>query len=87
MLPPNHSMASTRKSPPGRRQRESQRLTLKVQTVSPPPRGAGERRRSTPHVELEVPEALRPKRPDTKLTVNVVDVVTADLTKDPRHEK
>ena len=86
MLRPNKLMASTRKSPPARRQRESQRLTLKVRTVSPPPR-AGERRRSTPHAELDVPEALRPKRPDAKLTVNVIDVVTANLTKDPRHEK
>jgi hypothetical protein len=80
-------MASTRKSPLGHRQRESQRLTLKVRTVSPPSRGKGERRRSTPHAELDVPDTLRPKRPDTKSALNVIDVVTADLTKDPRHEK
>jgi hypothetical protein len=79
-------MASTRKSSPNHRRRESQRVALKLRAKTNPARGASEQRRSTPRVEVDVkklmsvrPEASEPPR-------EVIDMVTADLTKDPRHE-
>jgi hypothetical protein len=74
-------MASMRKSPPPRRKRESQRLTLKVRTASHPALGAAIRRRSAPRVE-----SPRPERSKGDLVRDVIEEITADLTKDPRHE-
>jgi len=86
-------MPPTRKSPPPRRTRDSQRVALKLRARSSPTRVAGERRPSTPSTpstrahEPDPRQAAAPIRTEADPLRNVIDVVTADLTRDPRHEK
>ncbi|HEX4448547.1 MAG TPA: hypothetical protein VH044_17500 [Polyangiaceae bacterium] len=79
-------MAPTRKSSPNHRRRESERVALKLRAKTHPTRGAGEQRRSTPRVEVDAKTLLPVRREAAESPREVIDVVTADLTKDPRHE-
>jgi hypothetical protein len=63
---------------------DSLRLALKVKAGSSSSRAGGERRRRVP---LDEVDALCSERPEPAPVRGVVEVVTADLTRDPRHEK
>ena len=77
MVAPQIRMPPTRKSPP-------LRLALKLKAGSSSSRTGGERLR---HVPLEEVEAPRSEPPEPVPASGVVEVVTADLTRDPRHEE
>jgi hypothetical protein len=77
-------MASTRKSAPTHRKTDSQRLALKLRARSSPSRGASERRPSASRIEAEGQQTIHPERANAD-PLRVIDVVTADLTKYPRH--
>jgi hypothetical protein len=64
-------------------------MALKLRARSSPSRVAGERRPSTPsRLALEPDQRpAAPRRTEADALRDVIDVVTADLTKDPRHEK